>query len=250
MDKLSVKFVEFCKNYKEDKVDTTFTNDPKIDAKIFNIKKYPHLFVLSCLMDKQIKAERAWKIPYIVCTKLCGGDFSFPPLTQLTIKQVTDFFNQNSLHRFNSNMAEVFVKAIERIQKEYGGDASKIWSGEKKSSAEVIYRFLCFDGCGIKIASMATNLLSRIFGIQYTDYSALDISPDIHVRRVLNRLGLVENMKDSTLVIYKARALNPSYPGLMDKCCWDVGRNYCHATNPNCTECILKFCPNSTNNQI
>ena len=58
MDKLSVKFVEFCKNYKEDKVDTTFTNDPEIDAKIFNIKKYPHLFVLSCLMDKQIKAER------------------------------------------------------------------------------------------------------------------------------------------------------------------------------------------------
>lgn len=243
MNDVAGKFVAFCNDYKGDDVAPVFTNVPEIDEKIININDYPHLFVLSCLMDKQIKAERAWRIPYLVCENLCGGDFSFAPLANLSLADVEAFFKKNSLHRFNSDMAKVFVNAVERIKTVYVGDASKIWEGNN-SSAEIIYRFLCFDGCGIKIASMATNLLYRIFGVKYSDYSALDISPDIHVRRVLNRLGLVENMDNVDLIIYKARDLNPSYPGLMDKCCWDVGRNYCHATNPNCGECMLtSFCP-------
>ena len=98
------------------------------------------------------------------------------------------------------------MKTKKKIEIKYNSDASQIWEGEN-SSAEIIYRFLCFDGCGIKIASMATNLLYRIFGVKYTDYSALDISPDIHIRRVLYRLGLIEDIEDVESVIYKARSI-------------------------------------------
>lgn len=236
------RLVSLCYDYNE-KDAPIFTNDKHIDAVIADINNYPHLFVLSCLMDKQIKAERAWRIPYLICEKMCGGDFSFTPLTQLSIADVTAFFQDNSLHRFNVDMAKVFVRAVARIKEVYNGDASKIWVGEN-SSAEIIYRFLCFEGCGIKIASMATNLLHRIFDVKYTDYSALDISPDIHIRRVLYRLGFVENMDDINAIIYRARSISPAYPGLLDKCCWEVGRNNCHATSPKCEECVLcSFCP-------
>ena len=246
---ISRKFVEVSSKFQAD--EAHFTGIKEIDDKINDIKHFPHLFVLACLMDKQIAAERAWKIPYIVCKEMCDGDFSFKALTRLTQAEITNFFQKprsegnrlKSLHRYNKDMSVVFYDAIQRINNVYGGDASKIWEGEN-SSAEVIYRFLCFNGCGIKIASMATNLLYRIFGIQYTNYSALDISPDIHVRRVMYRLGLVDNMDDTELIIYKARSINPEYPGLMDKCCWNVGRNNCHPDNPQCDTCpLMEFCP-------
>lgn len=35
-----------------------------------NLTEYPHAFVLGCLMDFQIKAEKAWQIPYIVFSEL------------------------------------------------------------------------------------------------------------------------------------------------------------------------------------
>ena len=97
---------------------------------------------------------------------------------------------------------------------------------------------------------MSTNLLHRIFGINYTDYSALDISPDIHIRRVLYCLGLIENMDSVDLVIYKARSINPKYPGLLDKCCWNVGRKFCHPNNPECRKCDLySVCETGKKNQ-
>lgn len=228
------RFLEICRQHKGGIAH--FTRHEEIDAKINNISDYPHLFVLACLMDRQVKAERAWEIPYLVCRDLCEGDFSFDSLSRLSQEDIRHYFETNALHRFNKDMSEVFYKAVQKIRNEYNSDASRIWSGEN-SSAEIIYRFLCFEGCGIKIASMATNLLHRIFGITYTDYSALDISPDIHIKRVLYRIGLIENMEDTNLVIYRAKSICPEYPGILDECCWDMGRLCCHPTKPECDRC-------------
>ena len=235
-------FIEIAKDFNSKCADDAhFTGVPEIDSKINDIKNYPHLFVLACLMDRQVKAEKAWKIPYLVCRDLCNGDFSFNRLPDLSLEEVAYYFENEGLHRFNNDMAKIFVSAVKKINKEYNGDASLIWEGEN-SSAEIIFRFLQFDGCGIKIASMATNLLHRIFGINYTDYSALDISPDIHVRRVFYRLGLIDNINDDNSaisVIYKARSLHPTFPGIFDKCCWNIGREYCHPSTPQCDDCKL-----------
>ena len=42
-----------------------FVNDPEKDKLLNDIEHTPHAFVLACLMDRQIKAERAWTIPAI-----------------------------------------------------------------------------------------------------------------------------------------------------------------------------------------
>lgn len=241
------ELVEISSKYKGGSV--LFTNNQEIDNLIKDIEKYPHLFVLACLMDRQIKAERAWSIPYLICRDLCDGNYSFEPLTKLSLKVVEQYFSDNKLHRYNKIMSNVFCSAVQRIKYTYKGDASLIWQG-KNSSADVIYRFLCFEGCGIKIASMASNLLYRVFNVEYSDYSALDASPDVHLVRVLSRLGLIENNSNVDLVIYRARSICPRYPGIIDELCWDMGRLFCHPHKPQCNNCKLNEICNYKNVQL
>ncbi|MGE4385268.1 MAG: hypothetical protein AB7E39_05340 [Endomicrobiaceae bacterium] len=39
-----------------------FIDDIPTNKILNDLENYPHMFVLACLMDRQIKAERAWAI--------------------------------------------------------------------------------------------------------------------------------------------------------------------------------------------
>ena len=213
-------------------VDDVIANDFLND-----IINYPHAFVLACCMDRQIKAEKAWMIPCKIRDIL--GGFEFSVLAAKSLDEWKEIFTTYSLHRFNDTMAEVFYNAIQTIQNDYEGDASKIWANNP-SSASVVYRFLQFNGVGIKIATMATNILARQFKIPFSDYYAIDVSPDVHVKRVMYRNGLVKANATNEEILYKARELCPEFPGIIDYSLWEVGRNWCRPTNTDCDNCILK----------
>ncbi len=142
------------------------------------------------------------------------------------------------LHRFVDIMSDCFFKAVRRIENQYGSDASRIWTG-KPSSTTVVYRFLEFDGVGPKIASMDANILAREFKIEFSDYFSIDISADVHVRRVFWRLGLT--LKDASVdqLIFRARGLHPEFPGLMDFPAWEIGRNWCRPKKCECDGCYM-----------
>lgn len=214
-----------------------FTGDKDIDLFLNDLDHYPHAYVLACLMDRQIKAERAWKIPYLVCEKF--GTDNINELSKISIEEYTAHFESEKLHRFNNTMAEIFYYAVLKIKSDYNGDASNIWSN-RPSSASVVYRFMEFKGSGIKISTMAANILARQFKIQFSDYYSIDISPDIHIKRVMTRIGYVPDNADNDMIIYKARELNPEFPGIIDFSCWEIGRNWCKPRNPECTNCIVK----------
>lgn len=191
------------------------------------LNKYPHIFVLSCVMDSQIDSQKAWAIPILVATEV--GGFEFNKFYNKDIDYYINLFKMKKYHRFNELMGAAFYKALEIIANKYKGDASNIWS-DNPSSAELICRFLEFDRVGIKIATMAANLLSRDHKIKLKDYYAIDISPDIHVKRTMYRLGLfgdkkINNFDDisATEVIYRAKSINPTFPGILDHAFWKVG---------------------------
>jgi len=213
----------------EDDTSNSFLND---------LVHYPHAYVLACGMDRQIKSERAWMIPLRLREIL--GTFGIEDLAHVKLEDYIEIFESNSLHRFNSVMAKTFYSAVQRIVRDYDSDASKIWNN-KPSSASVVYRFLQFEGYGIKIATMATNILARQFKVPLSDYYSIDISPDVHIFRVLSRCGLVAPNANSDLVIYKARELNPEFPGIIDFSCWEIGRTWCKPESPNCNDCILSI---------
>jgi len=210
-----------------DESNNTFLND---------LLNYPHAFVLACGMDRQIKAERAWLIPLRIREIL--GSFEISVLQNVSLNDYIEIFTSRSLHRFNPTMARTFHLAVQRIVQEYHGDASEIWSG-KPSSAAVVYRFLQFDGYGLKIATMATNILARQFKIPLSDYYSIDISPDVHIRRVLSRCGFIDSSATVDSIIYKAREIYPEFPGIIDFSCWEIGRTWCRPNSPNCKDCIL-----------
>jgi len=213
-----------------------FVGNSEIDAFLSDLNKYPHAYVLSCLMDRQIKAERAWRIPYIIKKEL--GSFELNDLLEVQQERYREIFNDLNLHRFNDTMSEIFYLGVKKIKEQYNGIASNIWLN-KPSSAAVVYRFLNFKGCGVKIATMAANILARQFRIPFSDYYSIDISPDVHIIRVMKRMGFVPKDANSDMIIYKARELNPEFPGIIDFSCWEIGREWCRPKNPNCDECIV-----------
>ncbi len=233
---------ESVKEYKKVK-DIILVSDKERNNLVKDLKNYPHAFVLACAMDRQINADRAWSIPYEIKQTL--GNFSINTLYNVSLDEYKKIFNEKKLHRFNDNMATVFYNAVHKIVEEYDSDASNIWKGNP-SSATVVLRFLNFDGIGIKIATMATNILSRDFKIKMSDYYSIDISPDVHIKRLFKRMGLI-NKKDINnidKIIYKARSINPDFPGIIDLTCWKLGRSVCRPTSPKCDKCILKiYCP-------
>lgn len=211
------------------------------NALLNDLNKYPHAYVLACCMDRQTKAERAWMIPYRIKNEI--GSFEMKDLISISENKYKKIFADNNLHRFNDTMASVFYKAVQRIHKIYHDDASEIWKNNPHS-AEVVYRFLEFDGVGIKIATMAANILARQYKIPFSDFYSIDVSPDVHVKRVMNRMGLVEENSDNDKIIYKARALCPEFPGIIDYSLWEIGRTWCRPKTPNCKECIVSSeCP-------
>lgn len=243
MDKIKLLIEKSKKLFKEDKAIVHFVYDEEQNKFLNDLEKCPHAFVLACLMDRQINAERAWAIPYKIYKEV--GTFNIYKLKEKRKEYYKELFNKNKFHRFNNDMAEIFYNGICRIIDKYEGKANKIWN-DNPSSAAIVYRFLEFDGCGIKIATMAANILAREFKIPMLDYYCIDISPDVHIRRVLYRLGFVEKEASPDMVIYKARELNPKFPGLIDSVCWEIGRNYCRPKfgDCKCEDCFMnEACP-------
>lgn len=219
-----------------------FTGNDHADRLLNDLAGHPHAFVLACIMDRQVKAERAWMIPFRIKEKL--QDFSMNRLVALSRDDVRRLMAKpEPLHRFVGKMATFFFSGVQRIGTRYNSNASLIWA-DKPSSAMVVYRFLEFEGVGPKIASMAANVLARDFKIELSDYYSIDISVDVQVRRVFGRLGLTAPDASVEQVVYRARSLHPEFPGLLDLPSWEIGRKWCRPRMKECGSCYMReACP-------
>lgn len=217
-----------------------FAGHEEADRLVSDLTGHPHAFVLASIMDQQVKAERAWMIPYRFHQKL--GSFSMEALLNLSEADIRRHMTEPViLHRFVDKMARFFFRAVHRIADQYQSNAALIWN-DRPSSATVVYRFLEFDGVGPKIGSMAANILAREFKVPFSDFFSIDISADVHVRRVFGRLGLTPSDASVQQLIFRARGLHPEFPGLMDFPAWEIGRKWCRPANPACDLCYMKDC--------
>ena len=205
-------------------------------------EEYPHAFVFGCILNRQVKAETAWIAPYKLEQRI--GNFEFSTLKNLSKREWEEHFkNPEPLHRLTEKMPDLLYKAVRRISEQYNDDASNIWKGDPvPSSGKIICRFMEFKGVGQKIATMATRILKNNFRISMSDHSAIDVSTDVHIKRVFYRLGLIPE-ENGEMAIYAARSLHPEFPGILDGPTWEIGRELCKAQNPDCGNCPMnKLC--------
>ncbi len=215
-----------------------FTGIEAADALLNDLDRTPQAFVFACLVDRQVPAERAWAVPFRVLERT--GGLAIAELLSLDEEDWVRVLREPTpAHRFPKKMGAVLHRATATIAENYGGDAVRIWS-DCPPSARLVRRFLEFYGAGPKIATMAANILARDFRIELRDRRYIDISADVHVVRVMSRLGLVRAGAGVEEVVYAARELNPEYPGIFDLSVWELGRTVCRPRSPRCGECFLR----------
>jgi endonuclease III len=90
---------------------------------------------------------------------------------------------------------------------------------------------------------MAVEILERSLGVEISHLSGGDVAYDVHLRRVFLRTGLAER-DDVNHMVAVARSLYPARPGALDNPAWDIGRRWCHRTDPECGTCpLVAVCP-------
>ena len=217
------------------------TGNQEADKLLKDLEHHPHAFVIGCIMQRRVPAERAWLVPYRLAQRI--GSFHFARLCELSHDDLRRHMTHpEPLHFLYKVMSRNLHAAIQHIADKYQGDASTIWAGTP-SSAALVGRFREFHGVGQKISTMAANILVRDFKIPVSD-SSIDISVDAHICHVFRRLGLVPESASAGQIISRARELYPQYPGLLDLPVWEVGRDWCRPRTPLCSECYMQdICP-------
>lgn len=201
----------------------------------------PLAFVLGVVCAQGVKAQTTWALPHLLKARL--GHLDPDRIGQMSKQELAAVLARPSaLHRFPNKMADYVSAACEKIVKAYAGDASRIWI-ECSSSSEIARRFDEFRGIDQKKSSMAVNFLFRDLGVQVADPENIDVSYDVHVRRVFLRSGVVDRDSQEE-VVAAGRELHPEYPGALDLPAWYTGRNWCHPASPDCGGCPLSSaCP-------
>ncbi len=112
-DRIARRLVELGQDlFQAPKEFALFTKVPEADALLNDIEGHPHAFVLACVMDRQIKAERAWLIPYKISLKI--GSPSFDAFSSLSQEEIKDHMSRpEPLHRFVEIMSKYFFWPLE-----------------------------------------------------------------------------------------------------------------------------------------
>ena len=116
------------------------------------------------------------------------------------------------------------------------GEAETLWRG--RSADDVKRQLKEIHGVGEGIASMVVILLETYRGVRFADRQRMNVKADVHVQRVLYRLGAARGRSESE-AISAAAALNPEYPGALDQALWTIGQRWCHESAPDCLNCPM-----------
>lgn len=219
----------------------------------------PFAFVLAASLDRGIPAEVAWTFPLWIREWL--GHLDPARIARMSVADIGRVLDScPRRHRYTAAAPRTVKEVAALVMVEGKGDARKLWEG--KSATAVHSVFMRVYGIGEGLASMIVALLDRVFRVPFSeqDRRDMDVKPDVHVVRVLARLGLIDppqtpadryscdrgGPSSQTLLdaVAAAREMCPAHPSSLDAPLWIVGRRWCDAYAPKCRQCPLStLCP-------
>lgn len=197
-------------------------------------------FLCGVICDYQMPADRAWATPYNLAQRLGGWSVELVAGDPGAVRRA--FLGPPAIHRFPNQTSGFVVEGARRVIAEYEGDASAVWHDEP-TARELQARLTEFKGISQKKAAMAVEILYAQLGVPIREMEGSDIAYDVHVRRVMLRSGLADRDNVNHMVD-RARLHHPDRPGALDLPMWEIGRTWCHKTDPQCDACIIgDVCP-------
>ena len=200
------------------------------------IKNNPNAYLLGVIYNQGMSADRVWLIPQTLAKRLGHLDASRMATEDIRVLE-NALHRHPALHRYWKTMASYTQSAAEFLVERYKGLATNIWN-DKPTVSTLYERLTEFKGIGPKKANMAIRALALAFDVPLADPHNIDLPVDIHVRRVFLRTGLAKS-DSAQEMIQVARRTSPSLPAELDLPSWLIGRRWCHATDPDCENCVL-----------
>jgi endonuclease III len=196
-------------------------------------------FLMACSLDRGTRSEVIWKIPYYLKDEL--GHLNPVRVVQMSIEEIRQTIQRLPVKpRYTNDAPYTILQLAQIITTEFGGRAELLWEG--RSPQEIVATLRRIRGIDT-IAHMTVNLLHRYLGVAFSvkELHDIDVKPDVHVERVFLRTGLMDRSGRSIQV---ARQLREAYPAELDLGSWEIGRRWCHASDPDHEQCVLSaLCP-------
>lgn len=195
----------------------------------------PYAFAMATCLDRGVKTEVIWTIPYDIRNDL--GHLDPWRIHEMSLSELDTLFRRLPRQpRYRSAATRTLQHLTRIVVEECEGDASLLWRG--KSAKEATGTLDSVYGVGPGIASMGALLIEKVFDTQFPDRDTMDVKPDVHIVRVLYRLGASESPTIDS-AIRTSRQMNPSFPGEIDTGLWEIGRRWCFASGPDCPHCPM-----------
>jgi uncharacterized HhH-GPD family protein len=129
------------------------------------LSENPLALLIGMVLDQQISIERAFSSPRDLRDRL-GGQLEAGYIAAMGPAMLTALFAEKpALHRFPASNAERVQKLCQLVEREYGGEASRIWAGAT-SGTELLKRVRELPGFGDQKAKIFVALLGKQFGVQ------------------------------------------------------------------------------------
>jgi uncharacterized HhH-GPD family protein len=198
------------------------------------IRSNYNAWLFGVIFDQGIPYQKAWAVPYILKRRL--GHFNIARVAKAQLVQIRKAVKGSApgeaLHRYVNKVPLWLKKAAIKIVKEYEGDASNIWNG-CRTAGEVIERLDEFPGISQKKAHMATRILHEE-EVGFSRWNEINVAVDVHIRRVWKRAGLSKDLSVAG-IMRAATELKPDYPGALDYSMWQIGLEWCHPRDADCS---------------
>lgn len=232
---LRAKLVQLAHELQHTAAPPPLTRHEEANALVADLAGHPHAFVIAVAASPMLRGDGGCLLPLEIRARV--GHFEMPKLALMTKADWMRVVSEPPICAAAERLAHVVFRTVQHVHRYYDDDAALIWSA-KPSSAALVGRFLEL-GVSPATAVATANTLVRDFAVPVSDRYSIDVTIDGDARRVLSRLGLVEESAPREAFLYKTRELNPSYPGLLDLPLLEVARTVCHGEFPACERCPL-----------
>jgi endonuclease III len=206
------------------------------------VYRNPFAFLLAGCLDRGMVADIVWTFPLYIQQVL--GHLDPFRIAMMNVEQIQAMFQSLPKRpRYMRDAPRTVKELAAMVSVKLGGDATKLW--ENRTAREVQNDLMNLYGVGRGIAAMIVILLHRLEWVEFPDLYTIPVKPDVHVQRVMYRMGLSDGISEAAATC-AAQRLNPQFPGELDSPLWVIGRQWCFAI-PGTQDCpccpITDICP-------